>query len=189
MRPGPRERLILGTIEQMRSRGVAGMGLAALLDRSKTSRNSLYQHFPNGKAELVAAATERAGAHMANVISRAVSSGGPADWAAAMANWWRADLERSDFTAGCPITGAALDEGDPQVQAAAAAVLGEWAEIIADALVARGVGESEAASLGRFMISALEGAVVQARALGSTVPLDDAERLIPLLIDRAVQIE
>jgi len=189
MRAGPRERLILGTIEQMREYGVAGMGLSALLERSNASRNSLYQHFPNGKGELVAAATARAGAHMSGVIGRAVSSDGPAEWTAAMTDWWRRDLRRSEFAAGCPITSAALDEGDPQVQAAGAAALAEWAGILSDALMAHGVVASEAPSLARFVISALEGAVVQSRALKSSQPLDDLDRLIPLLIQSAAQIE
>lgn len=189
MRPGPRERLILGTIEQMREYGVAGMGLSALLERSDASRNSLYQHFPNGKSELVAVATARAGAYMADVITRAVASGEPTEWATAMTDWWRRDLQRSDFAAGCPIASGALDAADPTVQATAAGVLEEWAGIIVEALVAFGVPDADAPSVARFMISALEGAVIQARALKSTEPLDDVDRLVPILIRSAAQIE
>ncbi|WP_018179154.1 TetR/AcrR family transcriptional regulator [Jongsikchunia kroppenstedtii] len=189
MRPGPRERLILGAIAQMREYGVAGTGLTALLERSDASRNSLYQHFPNGKGELVAAATARAGSYMAEVISSAVASGEPEDWAAAMTDWWRRDLQRSDFAAGCPIAAAALDEADPQVQAIAAQVLGDWIGVLRDALTAYGVPAADAPSMARFVMSAMEGAVVQSRALKSAEPLDDVDRLIPVLIRNAAQIE
>ncbi len=51
---GPRARLIESAIQLVREQGVHAAGLAALLDRGKASRNSLYQHFPEGKSELVA---------------------------------------------------------------------------------------------------------------------------------------
>ncbi|MCP9625448.1 TetR/AcrR family transcriptional regulator, partial [Nocardia otitidiscaviarum] len=53
MSAGPRDRLIESAIELVREQGVHGAGLSALLDRSRASRNSLYQHFPEGKGELV----------------------------------------------------------------------------------------------------------------------------------------
>ncbi|MGL5445276.1 MAG: TetR family transcriptional regulator, partial [[Mycobacterium] stephanolepidis] len=42
--PGPRQRLIDSAIAMMRERGVYGTGLADLLKRSGTARNSIYQH-------------------------------------------------------------------------------------------------------------------------------------------------
>lgn len=62
---GPRQRLIDSAIAMMRERGVHATGLADLLKRSGTARNSIYQHFPEGKAELIAAA-EREASDLAN---------------------------------------------------------------------------------------------------------------------------
>lgn len=38
--------------------GVHAAGLTELLKRSNTARNSLYQHFPAGRGELVVTATQ-----------------------------------------------------------------------------------------------------------------------------------
>lgn len=179
---GPRDRLIEGAIELVREHGVHGAGLAALLERSNTSRNSLYQHFPSGKGELVEAATKAAGQRMSAFLAGVTAQGAPADWLATLVGWWKQTLETSDFTAGCPVVGAALAESEPRAQSAAGEVFGDWTELLAAALAERGMGAERSHSLASFVISALEGAVVQSRAVKTTRPLDDvAANLAPLL--------
>jgi AcrR family transcriptional regulator len=56
-----RERLISATAELMQRHGVAGTGIAGIVDTSGVTRRSIYVNFPGGKAELVAAATRSAG--------------------------------------------------------------------------------------------------------------------------------
>src|SRR5258706_426767 len=51
-----RERLIASAIEMLRRHGVAGTGLAELLENSGTARRSVYVNFPGGKSELMAEA-------------------------------------------------------------------------------------------------------------------------------------
>ncbi|MBH0776000.1 TetR/AcrR family transcriptional regulator [Nocardia bovistercoris] len=182
MTAGPRERLIDGAIDLVREHGVHGAGLAALLDRSRASRNSLYQHFPFGKGELVEAATVVAGERMSAVIAKVTATGEPAQWLSALTGWWRIGLEASGYRAGCPIVGAALAESEPAVQAAAAAAFADWTRRLAHALAGTGMPVERAESLAGFVVSALEGAIIQSRALKSTRPLDDLETtLAPLL--------
>ncbi|RJO75819.1 TetR/AcrR family transcriptional regulator [Nocardia panacis] len=169
---GPRERLIDGAIELVREQGVTGAGLTALLTRTGTSRNSLYQHFPAGKGELVAAATDTAGARMTALLDRFLAAG-PREFPSALVDWWRKNLIRGEFGAGCPIAGAALAESEPAVQAAAAAALRNWTDQLARALTDAGVAPESARSCASFVISSFEGAIIQARALKSTTPLDD----------------
>ncbi|WP_216917863.1 TetR/AcrR family transcriptional regulator [Nocardia noduli] len=173
MAAGPRDRLIEGAIELVREQGVHGAGLSALLDRSRASRNSLYQHFPSGKGELVEAATKVAGERMAVVIDKVTATGTPHQWLAALVEWWKRALESSGYTAGCPVVGAALAESEPDVQAAAGAAFADWTARLAVALTGAGVPGERADSLAGFVISALEGAIVQSRAMKSTRPLDD----------------
>ncbi|MEV0339809.1 TetR/AcrR family transcriptional regulator [Nocardia sp. NPDC050713] len=182
MTQGPRARLIEGAIELVREHGVHGAGLAALLDRSNASRNSLYQHFPAGKSELVAAATEVAGRRMSAVIETVTRSGEPADWVGALVGWWKQALETSAYTAGCPIVGAALAESEPNVQAAAGSAFADWTEQLTAGLTGRGVDAARARSLASFVISAVEGAIVQARATKSTHPLDDVQDNLATLL-------
>ncbi|WP_306362490.1 TetR/AcrR family transcriptional regulator [Nocardia sp. CC227C] len=182
MSAGPRERLIESAIELVREQGVHGAGLSALLDRSRASRNSLYQHFPAGKGELVEAATKVAGDRMSALIDKFMSTGTAEDWLVALLDWWKRNLERSAFGAGCPVVSAALAEDEPRVQAVAALAFGDWTERLAAALIREGMPAQRARSLAGFMLSAIEGAIIQARALKTTRPLDEVrEQLVPLL--------
>ncbi|WP_433659032.1 TetR/AcrR family transcriptional regulator [Nocardia sp. CA-128927] len=184
MTTGPRARLIESAIELVREQGVAGAGLTALLDRSKASRNSLYQHFPSGKSELVATATTIAGARLAAVIEKITQSRPPQRWLDALIGWWISALAASSFQAGCPIVGAALAESEPDVQASAGAVFADWHARLGTGLAEAGLPAEEASSFASFVISAMEGAIVQSRAMKSTQPLTDAQKQLTVLLDR-----
>ncbi len=168
-RPGPRERLLDATVVSLRRQGVHGTGIAEVLSESGTARQSIYQHFPGGKAELVAAATRRAG----DFIARP----GPADpheHVDHRIDWWIGQMRRHDFALGCPVAAAALAGSDsPEVVAAAAEVFADWSNTFAALLVEAGADPDSAASFGRFHISAIEGAIMTARALRSIEPLED----------------
>ncbi|MEV6278056.1 TetR/AcrR family transcriptional regulator [Nocardia sp. NPDC051832] len=182
MTAGPRTRLIDSAIELVREQGVPGAGLSALLERSNASRNSLYQHFPAGKAELVAEATTVAGAHMSAVFDRVTATGTPDQWLSGLVGWWKKALRTSDFAAGCPVVSAALAESEPRVQAAAAAVFDGWNDRLTTALSGQGIPAERARALASLVVSALEGAIVQARATKSVQALDDLQATLgPLL--------
>lgn len=184
MTTGPRARLIESAIELVREQGVAGAGLTALLDRGKASRNSLYQHFPAGKSELVATATTVAGARLATVLDKITTSRPPQQWFDALFGWWVTALERSSFRTGCPIVGAALAESEPGVQASAGAVFADWHARLGTGFTAAGMPAEEANSFASFVISTLEGAIVQSRAMKSTQPLTDAQKHLSVLLDQ-----
>ncbi|MGX1770609.1 TetR/AcrR family transcriptional regulator [Nocardia brasiliensis] len=180
---GPRARLIESAIQLVCEQGVHAAGLAALLDRGKASRNSLYQHFPEGKSELVATATTVAGARLAAVIDKITASRPAQQWLDALIGWWVNALETSSFRTGCPIVGAALAESEPAVQAAAGAAFADWHEKLGSAMETAGLPPEESASLASFVFSAMEGAIVQARAMKSTQPLVDAQKQLGVLLD------
>ncbi|WP_280409617.1 TetR/AcrR family transcriptional regulator, partial [Nocardia brasiliensis] len=85
---GPRARLIESAIQLVREQGVHAAGLAALLDRGKASRNSLYQHFPEGKSELVATATTVAGERHAPGVENITPSRPAPQWEGGVLGWW-----------------------------------------------------------------------------------------------------
>ncbi|MGW4718619.1 TetR/AcrR family transcriptional regulator [Nocardia sp. NPDC004260] len=182
MTAGPRTRLIESAIELVREQGVHAAGLAALLERGNASRNSLYQHFPAGKGELVEAATRVAGARIAGVVEK-ITAAPPRGWFDSLLGWWVTTLEQTGYRAGCPILGAALAESEPRVQAAAGEVFADWHERLGSALADAGMSAEEARSFGGFVFSALEGAIVQSRAMKSTRPLEDAQRHLAVLLE------
>ncbi|WP_372442056.1 TetR/AcrR family transcriptional regulator [Nocardioides limicola] len=73
----PRERLLRSSIALVRAHGVEGTGLTELLERSGTARRSIYQHFPGGKDELIAASTRAAGSWMKRVGKDVGGQGAP----------------------------------------------------------------------------------------------------------------
>ncbi|MET0468782.1 MAG: TetR/AcrR family transcriptional regulator [Aeromicrobium sp.] len=179
-RTSPRERLLDATITSLRRHGVHGTGIADLLHDSGTARQSIYQHFPGGKAELVAAATRRAG----DVIVRTDGPGDPHAHLDRRIDWWVDQLRRHDFALGCPVAAAALAGSEfPEVVDAAAEVFATWTRAFADRLVAAGAEPEAATAFARFQISAIEGAIMTARALRTVQPLEDLRTHLHRLVD------
>lgn len=184
VRPGPRERLISTAIAMVQERGVHATGLSDLLRRSSAARNSIYQHFPGGKQELMVAATETAGAVVAARVDRLAETGDPAAVLRAMIAGWIAELEDSDFRAGCPIAAAALAGPDePAITAAAADAFAGLRTRLDTTL--RAAGQRDSARTASVVISAIEGALLQARAAKSVQPLRDLEAILPRLLSPA----
>lgn len=179
-RTSPRERLLDATITSLRRHGVQGTGIAELLSSSGTARQSIYQHFPGGKAELVAAATRRAGDFMA----RRDGASGPHAHLDRRVDWWVGQLERHDFALGCPVAAAAIAGSEfPEVVEAAAEVFDTWTRSFADLLVEAGAEPAPSTALARFQISAIEGAILTARALRTVEPLEDLRAHLHRLVD------
>lgn len=186
MAAGPRARLILNTITTVAEHGVHGTGLDELLERSEASSDSMKQHFPLGRDELVetaARSVQRMGysvvSRMADTLAAAPSLEG---WLDELFVFWRAPLETSDYKRGSFMMGTALYEPDPGVQSTAGRAFAEWTARLADGLIAAGVEESTACSLAGFILLAVEGAIVQSRALRSSHPFDCARTQLAVLL-------
>lgn len=181
--PGPRQRLINNAITMVQERGVHATGLSDLLKRSAAARNSIYQHFPGGKQELMVAVTDTAGAITAARIDRLAAATDPAGVVKGMIARWVADMENTDFGTGCPIAAAALaGPAEPAITAAAASAFELLCERISASLVAAGRDAHEAAQLASFSVSAIEGALLLTRAQRSVQPLLDAETVLVRLL-------
>lgn len=184
---GPRERLILSAIELMREYGVHATGLSDLLDRSNTARGSIYQHFPAGKTELMEQATLEAGRIITARIEELTQTLPAQDVIRAFIDGWKQNLTDSEFSGGCPIVAAAQAGPDAlAVREASAAVFADWARVIAASIESKGVDAATAGSLGSFIVSSLEGAIIQCRSARSLQPLDDAGSSLTLLLSRVL---
>ncbi len=182
MAQGPRSRLIGAAIELVREKGVEGMGLAELLERGCAARRSLYQHFPEGKHQLVEASTLAAGRFMETAI-RGAEGDSVADSMAAFLDASIANATATDFRLGCPVGAAALAPADAAVVIdAAGTTFASWSSAIAEHLVREGHSPEAAASLAGFCVSSYEGALLSARAQRSAAPLEQArQHLLTLL--------
>ncbi|MFF0493484.1 TetR/AcrR family transcriptional regulator [Nocardia sp. NPDC003482] len=170
---GARDRLIDSAVELLGRHGVAGTGIAQLLEHSGISRRSVYLNFPGGKSELVTEATRVAGRAYSALIRTAVAGADLASCLASFPSIWSEMLVSSDFTAGCPIVSAALGRSEaPAAADAAGEAFTEWETIVAERLRAERVDAETARSLATTIVAAVEGAVVMALATRSVTPLE-----------------
>jgi len=173
--PGPRKRLIAAAIAMVQERGVHATGLSDLLKRSAAARNSIYQHFPGGKTDLMVAVTDTAATIMARRIER-LGVDGPLAVITGMIERWVADMEDSNFGTGCPIAAAALAGPEERsITDAAARAFTLLRERVSGTLIETGIDPAAAQVRASFAVSAIEGALLQARAERSVQPLRDVE--------------
>ena len=178
-----RERLITSAIALIRSVGVAGASVSALLDHSGVARRTLYLNFPGGKPDLVEAATNAAGAELTAAIENCVADADPARTLAAFMQVWEQMLADSDYTAGCPIVAATLARSEaPAAADAAAAAFSSWEDLLARLLREAGVEKSAAADLATTAVATIEGAVIMSVAQRSPTPLRRANRVLSTLV-------
>src|SRR3954451_9921488 len=175
-----RDRLTSATATLMQRHGVAGTGIASILDTSGVTRRSIYLNFPGGKAELVAAATRYAGEGMSRTIGEYVTEPNPV---AAFARMWSDVLTSTSFEGGCPIMAAACSAAEaPEASAAAAEGFADWGRLLAERLVRDGIADEVALSLSTMIVASLEGSVILSRAARSTTPLEQVAHHLEELI-------
>lgn len=178
-------------IELFRQHGYKGTGFRDVVTHGNAPRGSIYHHFPEGKAQLAVEALKLAGDRIEAVFRQGAREG--TDFVSGFEwvwSWWTAYVAGSDFDAGCPIAGVAMESHPeaPEVTDAANDVFERWVENVAAGLQTSGVSPEEADRLAALIISAQEGATLMARVARSPEPLDRVgEALAALLRQRLTQ--
>ncbi|GAA2504345.1 TetR/AcrR family transcriptional regulator [Actinocorallia cavernae] len=188
---GPRERMVFSAAQLIRRDGVNATGMREVAAHAGAPRGSLQHYFPGGKEQLVGEAVAWAGRYAGKRIGRFVeqlAEPTPSALFAAMAAQWTEEYDRDGFGAGCPVAAAAVDRAasDDAVRAAVAAAFTTWRTPLAEALTTMGAPADRAADLATLMISALEGAILMARAERDVRPLTTVVRELGPLLDAAV---
>ena len=182
-----RRRMVYSAIGLMQRRGAAAVTVDAVLADSGAPRGSVYHHFPGGRDEIVAAALQASG----DVIGAMLTSPdhrGPTDLLDVFVDFWTRQLVDSDFTAGCPVVGAAVSgpEVDPHLAELVADIFATWHRTLAGSLAQSGLDETRARTLAATTIAAVEGALLLSRAQRSTQPLHDVAGELTLLLEAAI---
>jgi AcrR family transcriptional regulator len=188
---GPRERIVYSAAQLVRAKGVSGTGLREIVERADAPWGSLQHYFPGGKEQIVAEALAWAGAFAAERVERyyaEMRTPTPGGLFARMARQWEDEFARRGFVAGCPLVAAAADVAadSASLRGEIAAAFAAWRTPLATALRRMGVARSRASSLAVVMLSALEGAIVLARAEQDAAPLRTVVRELRPLLDSAV---
>jgi AcrR family transcriptional regulator len=181
----PRDRMVVSAALLIRERGAHSTAISDVLEHSGAPRGSAYHYFPGGRTQLLCEAVDFASDHMA---ARIASGATGLDVLDTVVTGFRKQLTKSDYRAGCPVVAVAVEAGDPAKQENAAVLeragvaFTRWTDLIADRLTADGVAADRAAELAMFVTSAIEGAIVMARATRNVEPLDATHRQLRLLL-------
>ncbi|GAA2447252.1 TetR/AcrR family transcriptional regulator [Streptomyces macrosporus] len=188
---GPRERMVFSAAQLIRRNGVAATGLRDVAAHASAPRGSLRHYFPGGKEQLVNEAVEWAGRYAAGRVDRFLAElpePSPSRLFAAMVRQWTDEYRTAGFAAGCPVAAATVDWADSteSTRAAVAEAFAGWTRPVARALTGMGVPAERAEPLATLMISALEGAILIARAERDVRALETVARELAPLLDGAV---
>jgi AcrR family transcriptional regulator len=191
---GPRERMVFSAAQLIRRDGVVSTGLREVAVEAAAPRGSLQHYFPGGKTQLVDEAVGWAGRYAAGRVARylaALPEPTPSGLFAAMVRQWTDEYEAAGFAGGCPVAAATVDcaESAPSTRQAASAAFTAWTSAVAAALVETGVPGERADQLATLMISALEGAILLARAERDVRALTTVACELGPLLDAAVRAE
>ncbi|WP_329288833.1 TetR/AcrR family transcriptional regulator [Streptomyces pseudovenezuelae] len=191
---GARERMVFSAAQLIRREGVAATGMREVAAHAGAPRGSLQHYFPGGKEQLVNEAVEWAGRYAGRRVARflaALPEPTPSGLFAAMVRQWTDEYESAGFAGGCPVAAATVDwaESTVSTRAAAAQAFATWTGPVARALTDMGVPEERAGALATLMVSALEGAILLARAERDVRPLTTVATELGPLLDAAVRRE
>lgn len=180
-----RQALVETTAQLLQEHGFAATGLNQIVRESGQPRGSLYFHFPGGKEELAAAAVA-AGANQVEEILREGLRGAQSPEAVLLktSGLFADELRASNFSKGCPVSTVALEatHATPLLQAACAEAYEAWLALITGTFERLGLSPERAPRLARLTLSAIEGALLLAKATRDITPLEDvATDLTPLL--------
>jgi len=187
MRKGERTRraMIGAAVDLMQRKGIAATGMREVVETAQAPRGSIAFHFPGGKEQLAVEAIGAAAAGFERIIAQIFAeSRTPAAAVERFAELMAAGLEASHFERGCPLATTALETAavSDALAAACDAGFGAWQAPVRDALLRAGCKPAAARDRALLVISALEGALLIARARHDASPVRTvARQLRPLL--------
>jgi len=177
--------LIKGARQLLAEKGYAGMELRDVAERGNAPRGSIYHHFPGGKRQLATEAAEVEGEEIRGLIERSLEERGLRGTLDRFGEIFRRRVVDHPERIGCPVAAAALARPeDPELAAAATAAFRSWERPIAAALLDEGASRRDAEIFAGLVVSTVEGALIRARAAGSTDPLESAIGGLGQALDR-----
>ncbi|MGE0046822.1 MAG: TetR/AcrR family transcriptional regulator [Hyphomonadaceae bacterium] len=164
-----RSKIVMAAMELFWEKGFNSTSVADILSRTQLNSGSLYHFFP-GKQDVLVAVLEMLRDGIDEMLLEpawgAVSD--PIEKIFALLNGYRTMIVETDCTYGCPIGSLALElhEPDPKVRELLAANFNNWTgavEVCLEAAGARLPATLDRKALAQFVLTAMEGGVMQAR--------------------------
>lgn len=181
-RTDTKEKMVQAAKELIRQRGFNATAFADVLERSGTSRGSVYFHFPGGKKQLGVEAAEAHAFEQVEIIDRAA---GEATSAVQLVERY-VDLGRDgmiagDYGRGCgiaPLITEGAAENSAEIAETGRRAFTQMTDRLAFHFVAFGVERSAARVLAEAVIASIEGAMITSRALRSPAPYESVRTVL-----------
>ena len=169
MNSDTRTRILMTAMELFWEKGFGSTSIADILSRSQVHSGSLYHFFP-GKQDVLVGVLELYRDGIEEWLLKPNWEGveDPIERIFALLNGYRIQLITTDCTYGCPIGNIALEihEPDPKVRELLAANFTNWSSAVErclDAAEDRLPRDTDRAALAEYILTVMEGAVMQAR--------------------------
>ena len=180
MTAATREKIVETAAQLFHEQGFASTGVATILREADVNSGSLY-HFFSSKDELLKAVLHWYLENlypliMAPLVGQEVN---PIERVFCLLGWYRQFLLDNECTMGCPVGNLALEVCDthPEIRELVNANFDNWASILQNWLEegsAHLPADVDKEALARFVLTVMEGGVLQARAAGSVQPYDQS---------------
>jgi AcrR family transcriptional regulator len=185
-----RQRIVEAGAELLRHKGYAATGVKEIVAAAQAPFGSLYHHFPGGKEQLGVEVVAFGGAEYGKLgplifdAAPDVVTGVRMFFDGAAAN-----LEETDWLAGCPIATVALEVANTSepLREATAAVFTSWVDGLARYFSDAGLSEPQAREIATKFVAALEGAFILAQTWRDTAPLTTAGAMVARELEQALQ--
>lgn len=169
MNSATRQKIVAAAMDLFWVKGFQSTSISDILSRTQVHSGSLYHFFP-GKQDVLVAVLETYRDQIENMLLAHAWAGvdDPIDKIFALLNGYRIGLVSSDFMYGCPIGNLALElhEPDPRVRELLDANFRNWVGAVEQCLVDAGdriPAETDRKALAEFILTVMEGAIMQAR--------------------------
>ena len=173
-----REKIVDAAMELFWLKGYGSTSVADILSRTQLNSGSLYHFFP-GKQDVLLAVLDRYRQGIGPMLLDPAWEGvaDPIERVFALLARYRALIVETGCTYGCPIGSIALElhEPDESVRALLAANFSGWVEAIERCLDEAGErlpAGTDRHALAEFVLTVMEGAVMQARTYRDVGPFD-----------------
>ena len=184
MQPDTRAKLLETAFQLFHEQGYHATGVATILREAGVNPGSMY-HFFSSKDELLLNVLEFALDYLDPMVMGPVEAAtvDPIERVFVLLNQYRTRIEARQCRMGCPIGNLALEVSDGN-QAARALIhrnFENWASRVEAWLVAAGhrlPADLDRPQLARFVLTVMEGGLMQARAAGHMGPFDDSVAIL-----------
>lgn len=193
MAPDTRERLLQTAARLFHEQGFAATGVATICREAGVNAGSLYHFFPS-KDALLLGVLRWYEDHLDPIIMGPVEAAepDPIERIFVLLSRYRAGMVATECRMGCPVGNLALEVSDTHPEARPhidtnftnwSARIEGWLDEAADRLPTG----TDRGALARFVLTVMEGGIMQARASDELGPFDDSVRQLRAYIDSLLE--